>query len=450
MTIEPPDVEQWSQPFAHRSQSMPVLAHVSLAPQWPLEGVSRDNESFLPAVARPISSTTLAELAHLLRLERDHSRNYRRLQERLYRCLISNGLSARLGRCGNLAQTALAEYFRLDDKRGFASLYDALHDVRLSCDATRRYAYMEPDLDIRMPEGAETGELPTFPSFLHQIPGKMRDDLLHFISQIRTNPDFLAGRIASLSSSELLSFTTSYQFLEPTDSVLSGQPRGRPQGSGIRRGVGLHSSPVERLISFQRHDPLSGLLYTVFASSGGPHASEDLRRTDVWSSTCAKLITEGTRGGEQFMRVVLNAWSTLRDWPAKERLELYLVRVLQDGAYLLDRVDQQVPGAKRHSDTSGSKESLAPDEFFEISLKRLFETINGPPGAEGLPQGVLELGGAILRKLESPKKQRAASTFIISKWFFSSYLLNAIIYPEVSTVWEAICASAKAFPRPTV
>ncbi|KAI9791628.1 MAG: hypothetical protein M1816_003714 [Peltula sp. TS41687] len=447
MMAEDPDVEQWSRPLAHRSKSMPVLAHVNLVPRLPLEDVSRYTEPSLPAVARPISPTTLAELAHLFRLERDQSRKYYRLRERLYQCLTSNALSARLGRCAHLAQSALAEYFWLDDKRGFASLFDALHDVRLSCDATYRYAYIEPDLGVHMPEEALRGKEPPFPTFLHEIPGKMRDDLLHFISQIRTNPDFLAGRIVNLSSSELLCFSTSYQLLEPTDSVLSAPPRGRPQGSSIRRGVGLHSSPVERLLSFQRHDPLSGLLYTCFANSGGPHAPDDLRRTDVWSSTCARLITEGTRGGEQFMRVVLNAWSALRDWPAKERLELYLMKTLQDGAYLLDRADQQVPGTKHHSDTSGSKEGLAPDDFFDITLKRLFETIDGPAGVEGLPQGVLDLGNAILRKLKSSKKQRAARTFIISKWFFSSYLLNAIIYPETHGMMVNYHISTRARKR---
>lgn len=437
---------EWQRPVASRSKSTSVSAAVS---DLPLKDLSRYTEPTLPAAARSSSSTTLAELAHLLRLQRDQDRKYRRVRERVYRCLLSTVLSARLARCADVAQSTLVEYLKLEDKRGFASLHDALHDVRLSCDATRRYAFMEPGLDIRTPDGAAAERLPIFPTFLHQIPRTMREDFLHLISEVRTKPDFLAGRIAALSRAELLSFSTPYQPLE-TDAVLSGHARGTAQGSGMRRGVDHSKSPVERLLSFQRHDPLSVLLYTVFANSGGPHAAEDLRRTDVWSSTCARLIAEGTQGGEQFMHVVLNSWARLRDWPAKGNLELFLMRILQDGAFLLDRADHQVLGPRPTSDPTSTKESLAAEEFFDVALKRLFETIDGSIGVEGFPLGVLELGTAILRKLESAKKQRAARTFIVSKWFFSGYLMNAIVFPEVSGYERpGVEPDAKACPRPT-
>ncbi len=54
------------------------------------------------------------------------------------------------------------------------------------------------------------------------------------------------------------------------------------------------------------------------------------------------------------------------------------------------------------------------------------------PNHGGIPLGVLEIGRAIMRKVVPPKKQRAARTFMVCKWFFSSFLLDAIMYPEVS------------------
>ena len=419
------------QDAAFPSDPASIPLPVGTTPELPLEDLSHYSEPCSPGTARLVAPTTLAELAHLVRLRRDLSRKYSRLRQRLYGTLVSNELFARLALCGDLAQNTLVDYLRLDDKRGFARLHDALHDVRLSCDATRRYAFMEPGLDVPMPEEIGTEKLPPFPTFLDQIPPKMRDDLLHFLSEIRTNPDFLAGRIASLSASELLSFSPFFQSLEPIDSVLSTHGRGKLPGSSNRRGTAHVSSPVEQVISFQRHDPLSGLLCAVFGKSGGPLAPEDLRRTDVWSSTCARLITEETRGGEHFMRVVLNAWATMREWPGKRSLELYLGKVLQDGTFLLDTADGQSPGVRPYSDPQASRDSFAAEAFYDRALKQLFEMIDDRPSIGGIPQGVLELGFAIVKKLKDSKKQRAARNFIIYKWFFSCFLWNAIVNPEV-------------------
>jgi hypothetical protein len=43
----------------------------------------------------------------------------------------------------------------------------------------------------------------------------------------------------------------------------------------------------------------------------------------------------------------------------------------------------------------------------------------------------LEIGNAILRKLEDEKGfKKAAQSFFVSRWLFTTYLMNAIIHPE--------------------
>ncbi|EOD46809.1 hypothetical protein GTA08_BOTSDO01363 [Neofusicoccum parvum] len=376
------------------------------------------------------SSTSLAELAHLIRLQGYQEQRRCHARVRLHRSLVANALSARLVHCGELVHRTLVDHFRSDDKKSFAQLYNALHDVRNSCDATRRYALLEPDLEFGKAKTQKNERIHSFSTFMHEIPTKIRDDLLEFLSELRTNPDFLATRITSLSQQELASLTSFRQALDPIDSVMALQARGKPVPSAQKSQALSGPSAVERLLSFQRHDPLSALIYTIFANSSGPDSSEDLRRTDIWSTTCARLITEGKPGSDKFIKSVLDAWAGMREWPGKANLELYLMEVLQDGQFLLEKAEE--PARQRgQPETRSTKDTIAADEFYDRSVQRLFEVIDDEPSAGGIPEGILEIGMAILKKLEDSRKHRtAAQTFIVSRWFFSTYLLNAIIHPE--------------------
>jgi hypothetical protein len=59
------------------------------------------------------------------------------------------------------------------------------------------------------------------------------------------------------------------------------------------------------------------------------------------------------------------------------------------------------------------------------------------PGAGGIPEGLIELGNAILRKLD-PKWHHATRRFLISKWLFSVFLLNVVIHPEAGGIQSLI------------
>src|SRR5947207_6576444 len=109
------------------------------------------------------------------------------------------------------------------------------------------------------------------------------------------------------------------------------------------------------------------------------------------------------------------------------------MKVLQDGIFLLERAEEQSSRARTQAELRSAKDQIAAEEFYDNAVKKLFEVIDDEPSAGGIPDGALELGTAIMRKLaEDPKKQRAAQIFIVSRWFFSTFLVNAIIHPEVS------------------
>jgi hypothetical protein len=405
-------------------------------PQLPLlQDISQYINPQISSVIDASATTTLEELAHLVRLSTYQERKRTHSRVRLQRSLVSTALSARLARCGELAHRTLVDNFRADEKKSFASLYNAIHDVRNSCDATRKYALLEPDLEkgrSHPDAGDDTGSLSTF---MNEIPQRSRESLLNFLTQIRINPDYLASRIASLTPTELSALTAFHQGLEPIDSVLPFHTRSKGSASSIHRNS-AHIPPtaVERLLSFQRHDPLSALIHTCFANSAGPDSVEDLRRTDVWATACARLITESKPGTDPFICSVLNVWTAMRDWSGRSNLEWYLMKILEDGAFLLEKAEDQA-GTRVHVEPRSAKDSIAADEFYEAAIQGLFEVVDDP-GAGGIPEGLIELGNAILRKLD-PKRHNPTRRFLVSKWLFSVFLLNAIIHPEVNQTLEA-------------
>ena len=395
--------------------------------------LSSYTDSYLPTAAIPTSATSLAELAHLIRLQGYQEQRKAQSRVRLHRWLVSSALSARLVHCGELAYRTLVDNFRSDDKKSFATLYNAVNDVRNSCDAVRQHALLEAELEFGKSKSIKSDKAPSFTTFLNQVPSKILDDLLDFVSEIRTNPDFLATRILSLSQQELASLTSFRQALDPIDSVMAMQARGKTIGT--QKPAAQGPSPVERLLSFQRHDPFAALVYTIFANSSGPDSAEDLRRTDAWATTCARLIMESKQGTEKFIKAVLDVYAGMREWPGKANLELYLMQVLQDGQFLLEKAEEQANRAGSQPVNPSTKDTIAADEFFDSAVKRLFEVVDDDPSAGGIPEGVLEIGNAILRKLDETKNLRkGAQNFFVSRWLFSTFLLNAIIHPEACTL----------------
>ena len=392
--------------------------------------------------------TTLGELAHLVRLSKYKERKRANTRMRLQRSLISTALSARLMRCGEMAHRNLVDCFRSDDKKTFGALYSALTNVRKSCEELRRFALLESDMgmlrsgvaspeSIDTPTASVTGAAttttatsgPTLGPFLNDLSASARDTFLDFLTQIRTNPDYLATRIASLDLSELTALTSFHQGLEPIDSVLPyhSRPAPRVNAASSNRSQVQERTAIERLLSFQRHDPLSALIYTCFANSAGPDSAEDKRRIVVWATTCARLISDQKPASETVLISVLNAWVNMRDWSGKSNMEWYLMKILEDGAFLLDRAEDQ-HGTRFNLSDWTSKDQIAAEEFYERAISELFDIIDDED-ATGIPEGLIELGNEILKKLES-KFVDSTRRWFVYKWLFSVWLLGVVIHPE--------------------
>jgi hypothetical protein len=326
----------------------------------------------------------------------------------------------------------------------FAKVFDAIQDVRNSCDATRRFALLEPDMDPLQSAGMASSEtLDTPPSvagsisgspvtpFLADLSSQARDTVLQFLAQIRTNPDYLASRLCALSVAELQALTVFHVGLDPIESVL---PFGNTQSSGRGSASAANKSSttaVERLLSFQRHDPLSALIYTCFANSAGPDSAEDRRRTQVWATACSRLIAAAPVEYENVLVAIVNVWSAMRDWSGRSSMEWFIMKVLKEGAFLLDRADD--PQGNRFHDIGDwtTKDSIRIEEFYDQVLDELFEILDDEDGT-GIPEGVLELGNEILRHLQgiAPSKVDSTRNWFVYKWIFSNWLTAVLIHPE--------------------
>ncbi|KAI9874034.1 MAG: hypothetical protein M1830_010266 [Pleopsidium flavum] len=120
----------------------------------------------------------------------------------------------------------------------------------------------------------------------------------------------------------------------------------------------------------------------------------------------------------------------MQEWPFKPNLEMYLMQILQESSCLLEGTNEQLSGPKGPTELRNAKDAIALEDFFDKALERLFDILDGEPSRAAIPPGVIKLCHAILRKVKEPKKQLAAEIFIVSKWFFSTFLLNSIICPE--------------------
>ncbi|KXX76647.1 hypothetical protein MMYC01_207278 [Madurella mycetomatis] len=374
-----------------------------------------------PHLASPENDgTTLEELAHLVRLCKYQERKRANTRIRLQRSLVSTALSARLMRCGEIAHRNLVDTFRGDDKKTFAALYNAVIDVRRSCDETRRYALLEPEMELLQSHGLVSTESLDTPT-----------------GQIRTNPDYLATRIASLNQAELQALTSFHQALEPIESVLPYHSRSSsriPSGGSTFSGpssmsgsaYGGPGDPGPRAKSV-RHDAISALIYTCFANSAGPDSAEDKRRTVTWANACARLICSSTTGSEQTVISVLNVWISMRDWAGKSNMEWYLMKILEDGAFLLDRAEDQ-HGTRFNLSDWTSKDQIAAEEFYTRAVDELFEVIDDED-ATGIPEGLIELGNEILKRLDK-KYVESTRRWLIAKYMFTTWLLGVVIHPE--------------------
>ncbi|PGH07354.1 hypothetical protein GX51_01898 [Blastomyces parvus] len=393
------------------------------------------------AAKRPVTSEPVAvsfsQFAAQFHLKQHQEAQKRSLLQRLRSFRISICLSSRLLRLGAISQKGLVESFRLGDKASFISIYNTVHDIREACEPSTRGIVNNPNSSSVLGHDSLLGfsgtstsdsEIRRPYSFVHQLTPTSRECLLEILSLVRTDPQFLFERIGNLLPSQLSALVSSVHTLEVSDSIFPLASRGRTTQPLFSKRTTAHATAFkEHVLGFERTDPLSSLIFNVFACSGSADSREARLRLDVWSSTCAKLISYGGSSHYSFVGHLLSAWSTSTEWKAKPKFEIYLMDVLQKGAFLLQH--PETPRRLGHDgELPDPLRTGVAEEFFQSAVRDLFQVLDDSNG--GFPLGALEFGNAVLAKLGMTESRKRALEYIFFQWFFCKFMHNVLLFPE--------------------
>ena len=371
----------------------------------------------------PITLPSLNDFTQLCQLEKYQTRECRQIQDRLYQAQNAAARASRLAQTARSVQRTLAECIKSEDKHSFLNLCNAFHDA-LDCTEAPSGNNL-----ARATESVRNVDYPN--SFLDAIGTESRAVILDFIGKVRHNGNFVADRLAGLTHKELGSLLPEKGQPRSSESIFGSSPR---TSSRTSRHLGfVADGQTELLASFEYGSPLETLIFSVRGDSDITLAGDPVA-TDLWSTVCAKLISEQKPGFERFVPAVINMWAMSSPWLGKERLSMWISQVLQDGMPLLEQPSKQTFRVR----TQGQAETTAENEarigqFLTNSVNSLLALLGDPKGASVLPEGALNMCQAISRKLQpSHHQQQAFPNFVLTRWLFSSFLLDAITLPEAS------------------
>lgn len=374
-------------------------------------------------------SISVNELARLVESEQYERRRGLFIRNGLEQVSFDFALNRRLIRSSKTAYRTLVDQFRAIDHGGFTSSYQAVETLKIDCDAIARPAQMhnnhtgENDLN-----SGNWEELPS--SWLQRLPPAYQNGVLAFLTNIRTDKTFLSECLLGLTSLELTALTASHQQLAHDDSVFQTHflSKIRAAGKDSQDKIGPHKAYTLR--NFYQNDPYFLLLYALFDDSLKPDSQESLLRADIWSTACARILEAGKNGSDEFAVITLDTFAGFWEWKLKPKLEIFLMKVLHEGAFLLNPL--QPADFKQPVELRNARAAVAISHFFDEALKELFELLANGPIQNAVPESALHFAHAVLGKIRDPRIRLRAKTFIISRWYFSSFISTILVYPEVS------------------
>ncbi|RHZ56694.1 uncharacterized protein CDV56_107677 [Aspergillus thermomutatus] len=381
----------------------------------------------IPSVSTEPPRVSFEDFAIRYRQNQHKQARRKTLENRLHATKISIGISARLVRVGGVVQRGLVESLKHEDKANFLALYHALLDLQDSHDlAMRRHFHRQDPLDDW--SSVQEPAVERSPDFFLQLSPQSGSDLLGILQLVRTNPQFLCERLCSLTSAQLNALlSSSATSLDSGDYTFLSASRSRSQYSLPKRTSAASVPFRDHAVNFERTDALSNLVFNVFAAPLDSDAPEARLRLDVWSSVCAELLTQGGNRFYPLIGHILSSWTMGSAWKARPKFELYLMDILQTGAFLLEHIE--TPAGLGFD--AGSLDPLKTDvaeEYFASAVDALFNLLDDPDA--GFPHAVFLFARAILQKLDHPDCRARFLEYLFLQWFFPKFLSGALAYPE--------------------
>ncbi|KAL4942890.1 hypothetical protein BDV06DRAFT_191083 [Aspergillus oleicola] len=390
---------------------------------------SEDGHSFLETPApRPVEKlpkVSFKELAGRYRQNQHKQARRKKLEQRLHATKVSMGVSARLIRLGAAVQRGLVDRLKHDDKANFIALYHTMIDLQEPCSLAARRHLRPSDPEEDWPASRESA-LDRASDFFKQLSPQSQADLLDILQSVRADPQFVFEKLCSLTPIQLSTLiSSSVSSWEVSGDSFHSTSRSRISSLSLKTGHATSIPFKDRVLAFERTDPLSTLLFNVYAAPLDSDAPEALLRLDMWSSVCAKLIADGASRSFALIDHILTLWATGSDWTAKPKFELYLMDILQTGAFLLEPIEAP-PGFDM--DPIDPLRTEVAEEYFASAVDSLLELLDDTDA--GLPRSVVRLSKAILQKLDRQDCRDRFLDFLLVQWFFPKFLYGALTYPE--------------------
>ncbi|KAF7720181.1 Uncharacterized protein PECH_008598 [Penicillium ucsense] len=418
------------------ARSTPKLGTPTAAPRESEASVEPTSvEPTAASVSEPVGcgtpSITFEDLARRYRQSHRKRIQRQRLESRLRTAKVSTGVLSRMIRVGNTVQRGLIETLKHEDKSNFVTLYQTLLDLQESCNFTAR-ADEQADWSDDPTPSSDAGRHSSM-DFLHQLSPQSRTDLLDILHRVRSDPQFLVNRLRSFTSAQLATFispASSLDFGDPAfpssfSAATSSSSRVRGQYS-MNRILTTSASFKNHAYAFERTDPLTILFCNVFTAQLDSESAESRLRLDVWSTVCAQLISQGS---SKFYPLVGQVLSSITHgiWKARPQFELYLMDILQTGAFLLEHTASPA-GLDFTPEALDPLRTDVAEEFFASAVDGLFRVLDDPDC--GFPSAVFQFAREVLGRLDSPDSRSRFLEYLFVQWFFPKFLYSALTYPE--------------------
>lgn len=367
-----------------------------------------------------MTSVSLTELAYLRRLQKYHTRRRSQAEQRLHILRTSWAVRGRLVQSRSQLLSELSKAIRSEDELWFTPIFQAFHTVASACeDFDRTECPLLPDGGPKLSFKDDGTE-----SFLCRLPQASRSVLVQFVAKISSDPDFLLRHLSSLSKKEFESLLRYHA--TPESSVLrsSERPHSRAQKGNS------HPEHLDAFLDLGRKDFLSLVLHIV---NPDLETASHTRSMQYWAKICAGLLSDQKAGADKFVVAILDAWSVPETQSGLPALENWLLELLKEGNFLLEKPDKysfRVRAQSRGGSAVGDADSS--DAFFARFMHSLLEILKDNLLTGVIPETALKLGRAIVHHLGiSTKRFQTATYFLCTRWLFSSYLTRLIRNPEV-------------------
>ena len=365
----------------------------------------------------------LSDLTRLLQLERYEHQRRLAMEHQLWSTHVAAARTARLLQHCRSVRRTLAECVKLENKSSFLKLINAFDDA-----LSDSYAPLPgPLVDSRTDTENACGYPP---SFLDGLQCTAQDALLEFLSKVRTDGHFIADRLATLNTQELLALLSARALSGSDESVFGSSPRSTPR---ISRSLGsLVDGQVHALSSNEFASPLNVLVHIVRGTIGGSIEAE-ATATDVWATVCARLISEQKSGSDKIVSAVIDVWAHSSSWPGRTRIDTWLLQTLQKGTVVLEDSHRQSYSMRMQASQSPDFEDADQlEDFYANAVRSLLCLLTDSATACVIPEGARRLCAAISSKLRhSPRHHKALPNFVITRWLVPRFLHDAVVSPEV-------------------